>query len=112
MDHHDDTAGRRPLDELFTAVADPTRRQVLGMLVHDGPRSATALADSFPVTRQAITKHLQVLQGAGLVAPERVGREVRYRATTERLAEAVDWLLTTGSDWDRRSTRLRRPAGR
>ena len=99
-------ADRRPLDELFGVLADPTRREVLERLVHDGPQTATALAAHFPTTRQAIVKHLKVLADAGLVAPERVGREVRYVATTERLADAVTWLLDASRRWDRRVARL------
>jgi len=98
--------GARPIDELFAALADPTRRDVLERLVHDGPQTATALATNYPTTRQAIVKHLRALADADLVAAERFGREVRYRATTERLALAVDWLLGTSADWDRRADRL------
>lgn len=101
------TAGRRPLDELFTALADPTRRAVLERLVHDGPQTATALAMAFPLTRQAIVKHLRALEDAGLADSARSGREVRYRATTAPLAEAVDWLVGTSQGWDRRGDRLR-----
>jgi DNA-binding transcriptional ArsR family regulator len=99
--------GRRPLDELFAVLADPTRRAVLERLVHDGPQTATALAAHFPTTRQAIVKHLKVLADADLVVPERDGREVRYVATTERLADAVGWLLDASRSWDRRLGRLR-----
>jgi DNA-binding transcriptional ArsR family regulator len=95
-----------PLDELFAAVADPTRRQILQRLVHDGPQTATQLAELFPLSRQAVVKHVQTLATAGLVAPTRAGREVRYRATTERLAEAVSWLLDPSAQWDRRTERL------
>jgi DNA-binding transcriptional ArsR family regulator len=98
--------GWQPLDELFAAVADPTRRQILQRLVHDGPQTATQLAELFPLSRQAVVKHVQTLATAGLVAPTRAGREVRYRATTERLAEAVSWLLETSAQWDRRTERL------
>ena len=80
---------RRPLDELFAVLADPTRRAVLERLVHDGPQTATELAGHFPSTRQAVVKHLRVLADAQLVTAERNGREVHYRATTERLADAV-----------------------
>jgi DNA-binding transcriptional ArsR family regulator len=99
--------GRRPLDELFSVLADPTRRAVLERLVHDGPQTATELVAHFPTTRQAIVKHLRVLADAGLVRPERDGREVRYIATTARLADAVNWLLDTSQAWDRRLDRLR-----
>ena len=61
----------------------------------------------FPSTRQAVVKHLRVLADAGLVAPERSGREVHYRATTARLADAVTWLIGASDGWDRRIDRLR-----
>jgi len=99
--------GRRPLDELFAVLADPTRRAVLEHLVHDGPQTATELASRFPSTRQAVVKHLRVLADAGLVDSQRSGREVHYRATTARLADAVTWLLDAADGWDRRLERLR-----
>jgi DNA-binding transcriptional ArsR family regulator len=98
------------LDELFGVLADPTRRALLQRLVHDGPDTATRLAAEFPVTRQAVVKHLRALADAGLVRSERQGREVLYIAATERLAEAVTWLLDTSGKWDRRLDRLRRRA--
>lgn len=94
------------LDRLFGVLADPTRRAILQTLVHEGPRTATELAGDATISRQAIVKHLQVMADAGMVAPEREGRDVRYRATTECLAQAVSWLLTTGPAWDRRLQRL------
>jgi len=95
------------LDQLFGALADPTRRALLMRLVARGEASATVLAGAFPLTRQAVVKHLQALQEAGLVVPERVGREVRFRAQPEQLANAVGWLLDAGASWDRRIDRLR-----
>lgn len=103
-----DPAGRRPLDEVFAALADPTRRRLLERLVHDGPHTATELADGAAVSRQAIVKHLQALAAADLVTPERDGRHVRYRATTESLADALGWLLDASARWDRGAARLRR----
>ena len=102
---------RHPIDELFSALADPTRRDVLERLVHDGPATATELSAHYPTTRQAIVKHLRALGEADLVVAERDGREVRYRATTQRLAEAVAWLIGASEDWDRRTDRLRRRTG-
>ena len=96
-----------PLDALFGALADPTRRSLMERLVREGPASATALTSSFELTRQAVVKHLQALEAVGLVVPERVGREVRYRAVPDRLADAVGWLLEAGASWDRRIDRLR-----
>lgn len=98
---------RRPIDELFAVLSDPTRRDVLERLVHSGPLTATELSAGHHVTRQAIAKHLRALADADLVVAERVGREVRYRATTARLADAVTWLLATSEAWDRRADRLR-----
>ena len=105
-----------PLDALFGALADPTRRALLERLVREGPASATVLASSGlatrPLTRQGVVKHLQALEAVGLVVPERVGREVRFRATPEPLADAVGWLLDAGARWDRRIDRLRERASR
>lgn len=98
---------RRLLDELFAVLADPTRRALLERLVHDGPQTATELAVHFPTTRQAVVKHLRALADAGLARPERAGREVRYVATTDRLADVVDWLRGASRGWDRRLDRLR-----
>src|SRR6478736_2997824 len=79
----------------------------LQILVQHGPRSATRLAEGSPLTRQAVVKHLQALESAGLVRSQRVGREVQFRATPEPLAAAVGWLLDAGASWDRRIDRLR-----
>jgi DNA-binding transcriptional ArsR family regulator len=99
--------GDRPLDELFAALADPSRRRIIELLVQRGPQSATQLASEFAFSRQAVVKHLQALSTTGLVVGERHGREVRYRATVEQLRDAVTWLLDAGQDWDRRAERLR-----
>lgn len=103
------SAGRTgsPLDELFGALADPTRRALLRRLIEKGPDTATRLAAGSPMTRQAVTKHLQALGEAGLARPEREGREVRWSATPEPLLEAVRWLAETSPRWDRRAQRLR-----
>ena len=98
------------LDELFGALADPTRRALLERLMRSGPDTATRLAEGSQLTRQAIVKHLQALADAGLATPEREGREVRYHATPEPLAEVVAWLTESSSGWDRRLDRLRRAA--
>lgn len=100
------TPGPGVLDRLFGVLADPTRRRLIETLVQHGPRTATDLSADFTISRQAIVKHLQVMADAGLVAAERDGRDVHYRATTECLADAVNWLLTTGPKWDRRLDRL------
>jgi DNA-binding transcriptional ArsR family regulator len=95
------------LDAVFAALSDPTRRGLVSRLVRDGPHTATDLARDLPMTRQAVVHHLQALGEAGLVDASRAGREVRYRATPEPLAEAVAWMLDAGARWDRRLERLR-----
>jgi DNA-binding transcriptional ArsR family regulator len=65
-------------DALWAAVADPTRRRVLDALLEHGEATSTTLAEGLPVTRQAVAKHLTVLNRVGLVAGQRRGREVRY----------------------------------
>jgi DNA-binding transcriptional ArsR family regulator len=99
-----------PLDPLFDALADPTRRSLLLRLVREGPDTASHLAADLPMSRQAVVKHLQGLVEAGLAAPQRRGREVRYRATPEPLVDAVRWLVAAGADWDQRLDRLERAA--
>jgi DNA-binding transcriptional ArsR family regulator len=100
--------GRGALDSLFGALADPTRRMLVEQLLQKGPATATALAETLPLTRQAVLKHLQVLESAGLLDHERAGREVRYRVTPQPLAGAVGWILDTAGMWDKRIDRLRR----
>ena len=96
---------------VFAALADPTRRAVLRQVAERGPVTATELAEDLPVTRQAVAKHLAVLEGAGLVAPRRVGRENRFTAATEPLAAAERWLAEAGDAWDERLARLAARAG-
>jgi DNA-binding transcriptional ArsR family regulator len=95
------------VDAVFAALADPTRRRLLGRLAQQRSATATELAASEPVTRQAVVKHLQSLGEAGLVTPSREGREVRYAVTAAPLEDAVGWIVTVGAKWDRRLNRLR-----
>ena len=83
-------------DAVFVALADPTRRRLLERLA-TGPRSATGLAARFPLTRQAVVKHLGALADAGMVAKQRQGREVRYRLDTQPLTSAMAWMNAVGS---------------
>jgi DNA-binding transcriptional ArsR family regulator len=97
--------------DVFAALADPTRRQVLQVLVRDGASTATALAARLPVTRQAVGKHLAVLERAGLVRARRVGRESRYVPQTAPLLAAASWLTGLSTEWDDRLARLTAPPG-
>jgi DNA-binding transcriptional ArsR family regulator len=95
------------VDAVFQALADPTRRELLRRLSKT-PGTATELSDRLPITRQAVAKHLSALHEAGLVTPERSGREVRYRLTPGPMADAAAWMGDVGAQWDRRLENLRR----
>ncbi len=97
-------------DELWSAVGDPIRRRVLDLLLTDGGRTATALSEQLPVTRQAVAKHLGVLDRVGLVRATPAGREKRYRVDDAQLARAAAQLSTVGSEWDARLQRIKRIA--
>lgn len=97
-------------DALWSAIGDPTRRQVLDLLLAGGGRTATALSDRLPVTRQAVAKHLAVLDRVGLVHASPAGREVRYDVDQAQLARAVAQLNAVGSAWDGRLQRIKRIA--
>jgi ArsR family transcriptional regulator, cadmium/lead-responsive transcriptional repressor len=101
---------REEVDELWAAVADPTRRRLLDVLLAHGDATATALAAELPVTRQAVAKHLAVLDRAGLVEGRREGREVRYAVRAERLDAATRWLARVAAEWDERLTTIKRLA--
>ena len=105
VDHPPVTADGSTLSSARSA--DPTRRGLMARLVREGPHSATALARDLPVSRQAVVHHLKALGEAGLVDAHRDGREVRYGATTEPMADAVAWMVGAAGRWDRRLERLR-----
>ena len=93
---------------VFEALADPTRRRLVGMLAARDTATATELAAELPVTRQAVAKHLAALDAAGLVAGRRLGRETRYRLTPGPLEDAAAWMARVGAEWDERLAALRR----
>jgi len=97
-------------DTLWSAIGDPTRRRMLDLLLSDGPGTATTLAQQLPVTRQAVAKHLGVLNRVGLVRSAPAGREKRYQIDDEQLARAVAQLESVGSAWDARLERIKRIA--
>ncbi len=96
----------------FAALADPTRRSLFEAVARDGPATATELARDRPISRQAVAKHLGVLQGAGLVTAERAGRETRFTAVPRGLDEITRWVAEVGAAWDRRLERLQHQLGR
>lgn len=99
------------METVFTAIADPTRRQVLERLRIEGPLSVTQLSEPLSVTRQAVTKHLNILHSAGLVRIERHGRERLHRLQPEPLKALDDWLQPYAQAWDEAFERLRRHLG-
>lgn len=97
-------------DDLWSAVGDPNRRRMLDLLLADGDGTATTLSERLPVTRQAVAKHLAVLDRVGLVRATPAGRERRYRVDEAQLARAVAQLTAVGSSWDARLQRIKRIA--
>jgi DNA-binding transcriptional ArsR family regulator len=96
--------------EVFSALGDPMRWQVLTLLAERGERSATGLAQELPVTRPAVVKHLAVLDRAGLVGSRKVGREVLFSPRAERLGAAARRIDELAAAWDTRLDALRRLA--
>jgi len=92
---------------LFAALADPMRRSLLVNLAEHSPRTATQLAQEYPITRQGILKHLTILEDAGLVAVHQAGREKRYTLMPEPLEELEQWIEDIGAKWDERLLRLK-----
>ena len=99
-------------DPVFVALADPTRRAILHTLADGSPQTASSLAADFPITRQAIAKHLAILEQAGLVVVTPHGRERRYQLSPEPLAAVSDWVQELASRWDERLLRLKALAER
>ena len=93
--------------DVFAAVADPTRRLILGRLRGEGALSVSSLADVLPISRQAVTKHLDVLEKAGLLRKRVKGRERLHELAAEPLREVEDWLAPYAAEWDERLERLR-----
>jgi DNA-binding transcriptional ArsR family regulator len=98
------------LNEVFGALADPTRRDVMRSLAAQPGLTASSLAGDLPMSRQAVSKHLHALSDAGLVTARREGRETRYTLTPAPLADAMEWMTEVGAEWDARLERLRRSA--
>jgi DNA-binding transcriptional ArsR family regulator len=99
-----------PDDRLWSAIAEPSRRRVLDLLVGGGEASASELAGRVPFSRQAVSKHLTVLEEVGLVRRRKQGREVLYRVETGRLDEAARVMADLANRWDRRLDAIKRLA--
>lgn len=94
------------VSHVFAALADPSRCAIYEQLLIHGATSATVLAGGAAISRQAIVKHLQVLESAGLAASERRGREVVYVPAGSGIADLAAWLDRTATRWQRRTNKL------
>ncbi|MFI1586107.1 ArsR/SmtB family transcription factor [Embleya sp. NPDC020630] len=97
-------------DQLWSAIGDPIRRRLLDLLLTEGVGTPTGLSDRLPISRQAVTKHLGVLDRAGLVHATPMGRERRYEVDEAQLGRAVRQLNEVGKTWDARLNRIKRIA--
>jgi DNA-binding transcriptional ArsR family regulator len=93
---------------LFAALGDPTRLQLVARLCDAGPQSIVRLTEGAEVTRQAITKHLQALEDAGLVRSDRAGRERVWTLQPRRIEEAGRYLDEISAQWDAAIGRLQK----
>jgi DNA-binding transcriptional ArsR family regulator len=94
-----------PLDRVFQALADPSRRVMVDRLTR-GPASVSELAEPLPMSLQAVVQHLQVLEASGLVHTEKVGRVRTCRIEAEALRSAEQWISERRTSWERRLDRL------
>jgi DNA-binding transcriptional ArsR family regulator len=92
---------------VFAALGDATRLRLVSTLADGRPRSLSELRQGTPLTRQAVSKHLRVLEGAGLVSSGRVGRETRFAFRPEPMAGVLTWLDDVGRQWEDALERLR-----
>lgn len=104
------TATLDEFEDVLIALADPRRRAVLERLAQSGGGTATTIAAELPISRQAVVKHLALLDRARLVESRRVGREVRYRVRPGRLAATAHGLEAVAASWDRTLAALKRIA--
>lgn len=92
---------------VFAALGDATRLRLVSRLSDGRPRSITQLTDGLDLTRQGVTKHLRVLEQAGIVASERVGRESRFVFTPDPIADLRAYLDRVSAQWDETLSRLK-----
>jgi DNA-binding transcriptional ArsR family regulator len=96
------TSTLEPIDELFAALAEPTRRHLLDRIAVHGTATATVLAGESPVSRQAVVQHLAILEKVALVSSMKAGRERQYVVRPEPLTEAARWMDRIAAQWDAR----------
>ncbi len=88
------------VDQVFSALADATRRQLLEIIADQGPISASKVAEDLDISRQAIVKHLQLLEQAGLVSRARHGKQIRFAVEAHQLAATGRWLQRMAQRWE------------
>jgi predicted transcriptional regulator len=94
-------------DELWSAIGDPTRRRMLGLVLSGAATTGTALSAQLPITRQAVSKHLDVLDRAGLLSATTAGREKRYRPNDIQFARVIAQLKAVSDEWSGRLHRIK-----
>lgn len=104
------TAVAERSEQLWAAIGEPARRRIVDLLLERGDLSASALAAEMPVTRQAVAKHLTVLERVGLVSGSRHGREVLWTVRPDALDEATAEMGRIAARWDRRLDRIKQIA--
>ncbi|WP_110519975.1 ArsR/SmtB family transcription factor [Herpetosiphon llansteffanensis] len=92
---------------IFAALGDPIRRMVIEYIAAHGPQTATQLATQFPISRQGVLKHLIILNNAGLVVVQQVGKEKRYQLVPQAFGSIEQWVATLSIVWDERLSRLK-----
>ena len=97
-------------DEVWLAVADPSRLSILDLLINGGEATASGLANEVPFTRQAVAKHLAVLERAQLVTSRRKGREVLFSVRPTQIDNAAQMMINLGRAWDVRLQSIKRIA--
>lgn len=98
------------VEDVISALADPSRRELLERLSERGTATATVLAGVLPISRQAVVQHLAVLDAVGLVHGTRAGREHRFEVRAEPLTETARWIEGLAVEWDRRLAAIKRLA--
>ncbi len=104
------TTGPDESDRLWAALGDPMRIRLLDLLLERGEATASTLAGALPITRQGVSKHLNVLERDGFVTSRRNGREVRYAVREDRLDQARAALARIATRWDARLTTIKKLA--
>lgn len=89
-------------EALWAAFSEPTRRQLIDILLGKGQATASSLAEVMPISRQAVSKHMTVLLDAGLITSEKKGKEMRYSVRSEGLREAASEMSLAAQNWDKR----------